>query len=95
MAYDNTNSGFLSRNERKEKPTHPDFSGNCDINGVQYWISGWTKDGKPGTKMEGKKFFSLSFKAKDARPADTRPGPPPIAPQPMPSKSEETSEIPF
>lgn len=53
------------RNERKAQPNHPDYTGQCEINGVQMWISGWIKEGKPGGKMAGKKFFSLSFKPKD------------------------------
>lgn len=64
MAYDSTNTGMLARNERKEKPTHPDFKGSAVVGGTEYWISGWTKDGKPGSKMEGRKFFSLSFEPK-------------------------------
>lgn len=66
MAYD-TNSGLLARNERKQQPNHPDFTGQCEIGNppVSYWISGWVKEGKPGSKMENKKFFSLAFKPKD------------------------------
>ena len=66
MAYDNTNSGILSRNERKEQDNHPDFTGTINVAGVDYWLSGWTKEGKEGSKMEGRKFFSLSVKPKDA-----------------------------
>lgn len=69
MDYDNTNSGILSRNERKQKDTHPDFSGSINVDGVDYWLSGWLKEGKAGGKMEGKKFFSLSVQPKNP-PAD-------------------------
>lgn len=65
MAYDNNLTGLLSRNERKQQPNHPDFNGSCEIAGIQYWISGWIKEGKPGSKMAGKKFFSLAFKPKE------------------------------
>lgn len=72
MAYDNKLSGLLGRNERKQQPNHPDFTGSCEMeDGRQYWISGWVKDGKPGSKMEGKRFFSLSFKPKDGGGATT------------------------
>lgn len=69
MAYDNNNQGMLARNERKTQPNHPDYSGQCEVNGVQMWISAWIKEGKGGGKMAGKKFFSLAFKPKDGAPS--------------------------
>ena len=68
MSYDNTNSGMLSRNDRKEKETHPDFKGSINVEGREFWLSAWVKEGKPGGKMEGKKFFSLSVSPKDQAP---------------------------
>ena len=38
--YDNTNRGILSRNERKEKDSHPDFVGSINVDGKDYWLSG-------------------------------------------------------
>jgi hypothetical protein len=52
-------SGTLGKNDRKSKETHPDYSGSCVVDGVNYWISGWIKESARG------KFFSLSFKQKD------------------------------
>ena len=66
MSYDNTNSGMLARNDRKEKDTHPDFKGAINVDGKDYWLSAWVKEGKEGGKMAGKKFFSLSVSPKDA-----------------------------
>lgn len=66
MSYDNTNSGMLARNDRKEKDTHPDFKGSINVDGREYWLSAWVKEGKEGGKMAGKKFFSLSVSPKDA-----------------------------
>lgn len=60
MAYDNTNRGTMGRNKLKEKDTHPEFSGKCNIDGAEYWISGWVKE------SNGEKFFSLSFRPKAA-----------------------------
>jgi hypothetical protein len=69
MTYDNTNSGMLARNDRKEKETHPDFKGSINVDGKEYWLSAWVKEGKEGGKMAGKKFFSLSVSPKEQAPA--------------------------
>jgi hypothetical protein len=53
------NSGILSRNDKKQKPNHPDHRGQCTIDGVEYWIGAWIKEGAYG------KFFSLNFQRKD------------------------------
>ena len=65
MSYDNTNSGMLARNDRKESEKHPDFKGSIYVDGKDYWLSAWVKEGKPGGKMEGRKFFSLSVSPKE------------------------------
>jgi hypothetical protein len=56
------NSGVLFKNDRKEKDNHPDYTGNAMIDGREYWISAWLKDGQKG------KFFSFAFKPKDDKP---------------------------
>ena len=65
MSYDNTNSGMLARNDKKETEKHPDFKGSINVDGVEYWLSAWVKEGKPGGKMEGRKYFSLSVSPKE------------------------------
>lgn len=54
------NSGSLFQNDRKTKETHPDYTGQAEIDGVAMWISGWKKQTKAG-----KTFLSLSFKVKE------------------------------
>lgn len=96
MAYDNTNTGILSKNDRKEKDTHPDYSGTINIGGVEYWLSGWVKEGREGTKMAGRKYFSLAVKAKEERqapkPSPTPAKKPPSAP---PADPFEDDDLPF
>jgi len=60
--YDNTNSGTVFDNDRKEKETHPDFTGTLNVEGKEYWISAWKK-----TSKAGKRFISLAVKSKDGK----------------------------
>lgn len=60
-------SGSLRKNDRKEKDTHPDVRGSANIGGVEYWISGWKKEGDEGP------WYSLAFSPKEAaRPQTAR-----------------------
>jgi hypothetical protein len=61
MAYEQKpDTGTLFKNDKREKDTHPHAKGTALIDGVEYWISAWTKEGAKG------KFQSLAFKRKDA-----------------------------
>jgi len=90
--YDNTNTGILSRNERKEKDTHPDLSGSINVDGKEYWLSAWSKKGKSG-KLEGKTFFSLSVKPKEMREEAKREKP--AKSQPQQAETFEDDDIQF
>jgi hypothetical protein len=89
--YDNTNRGILSRNDRKEKETHPSHKGSINVDGVEYWLDAWTQERKDGTG----KFFSLSVKRKDAQQAK-----PPAAAKSAAGRAPQSfedmdSDIPF
>ena len=43
MTYDNTNRGAIWRNDNKQKDTHPDFKGQLNVNGEEYWVSAWKR----------------------------------------------------
>lgn len=58
--YDDTNRGALFKNERKEQETHADYNGTINVGGQEFWLNAWLKESK-----SGKKFFSLSVKAKE------------------------------
>ena len=53
------NSGVLFKNDRKDKPTAPDYKGNVTVDGKPYWLSAWVKDGKTG------KFMGLALSPKE------------------------------
>lgn len=63
--YDNNNTGVLFKNDKKETEKHPDYTGTLNVDGQEFWLSAWVKEGKAGSKMAGRKFFSLSFKPKE------------------------------
>jgi hypothetical protein len=58
--YDNTNRGVLFLNDRKTTDKHPDRKGSINIDGKEYWLSGWNKQTSKGDTI------SLSVEAKDA-----------------------------
>jgi hypothetical protein len=53
------NSGVLFKNDRKDKPTAPDYKGNITVDGQSYWLSAWVKEGKSG------KFMGLAVSPKE------------------------------
>ena len=73
-------SGSLFKNEKKTEEKHPQMQGSCLIEGVEYWVSAWTKEGAKG------RWQSLAFKRKDSKPAD----------KPAPTSIEQMDDdIPF
>ena len=57
--FDNNNRGSLFKNDKKLEDRHPDMNGSINIEGTEYWISGWKKVSKAGSG-----FISLSVRPK-------------------------------
>jgi hypothetical protein len=65
MEYDNTNRGALFRNDDKDRndDKERDYSGSLDVEGTEYWLSGWVR-----TSKSSRKYLSLSVKPKQDKP---------------------------
>ena len=62
MAYEQRDmSGSLFRNDKKASDNHPNAKGSAMINGVEYWVSAWTRRDKNGNPWQ-----SLAFTRKDS-----------------------------
>jgi hypothetical protein len=57
--YDNTNTGVLFINDKQGNDKRPDRKGSINIDGVDYWLSGWLKEGAKGP------FLSLKVEIKE------------------------------
>ncbi len=55
-------SGSIFKNDRREKETHPHYTGSCKINGQEFWISAWIKEATGKSKG---KWMSFAFKPKE------------------------------
>ena len=74
-------TGSLFKNDKRESDNHPHATGSALIDGVEYWVSAWTKEGAKG------KWQSLAFKRKEAKPN--------VAPQGGSMADFESDQIPF
>ena len=81
------NSGAMFRNDKKEKETHPDYKGTANIAGLEYWVSGWIKTAKTGSK-----YMSLSLTPKQTQPVAELPV---IDPPKLVTDDEPTNDLPW
>lgn len=58
--FENKNCGVLFKNERKESEKHADYTGEVNAAGLDYWLNGYVRTSKKGTK-----FISFKLKLKD------------------------------
>lgn len=63
MQFDNNMRGVLFKNdEKRPDKKDPDYQGQAEIEGVEYWLSAWIQESKKGNK-----FMSLRFNPKEER----------------------------
>jgi hypothetical protein len=53
MAYDNTNRWTLNKAANKQQDSHADYQGKINVEGKEYWLNGWIKDGPNGKFISG------------------------------------------
>jgi hypothetical protein len=73
------NSGVLFKSDKKDNERAPEYKGNIMVDGNEYWISAWIKEGKNG------KFMGLAVSPRDAQPPANKPV----------AKNLDDSDIPF
>jgi hypothetical protein len=73
------NSGVLFVNDKKDNEKAPNYKGNIMVDGQEYWLSAWVKEGKTG------KFLGLAVSPRDAQPPASKPVP----------KNLDDSDFPF
>ena len=51
--YDNTNTFALFKNDKGDNPKRPDYAGTANVDGIEFRISGWIREGKNGKFISG------------------------------------------
>ena len=57
--YDNTNTFALFKNDQGDNPKRPNYTGNMNVDGIEFRISGWIRESAKG------KFISGTVQLKD------------------------------
>lgn len=72
--YDNDLKGVLFQNPKRDeekdpdkKQKHPHYRGQCEIDGIKYWVAGWKRIAKK-TKQP---YMSLSFTVCEGQDSET------------------------
>lgn len=59
MEYDRTNTGILFKND-SENEKAPKYTGKINVNGTEYKLSAWVREGKSGAKFMSLKVTELN-----------------------------------
>ena len=85
--YDDTNRGALFVNDKRQSENQPNAKGSLNVEGVEYWVSAWTKVSKNGAKYQS---IALTRKEQQSAPQQA----PQQASQPAPSVDFD-DDMPF
>jgi hypothetical protein len=86
------NSGALFKNDKGDNPSRPDYRGDVMVDGQQYEVAAWIKEGNKG------KFMSLSLKPKEDQQRQAPPqrqAPTRQAPSRSQSAAPDMDDVPF
>ena len=86
--WDNTNRGVLFPNDKKGNEARPDYTGDINVEGVEYRLSAWNKRSKTGSS-----FLSISIQKKDGQ--QQRPAQKPAAKPVEQFTDDDLSQVPF
>ena len=64
MPYNKDNQGTLNKNDDKRNDKDRDYWGSAVIDGVEYWISGYLRQGTSKKTGQPYRFQNLTFKRK-------------------------------
>lgn len=90
--YDNNLTGVLFQNDKGDNEKRPDWRGSAEVDGKQYWVSGWERE------KDGAPYISLKLELKDAnRPKAGQPQQAPKQERKPAAAASQTSydDIPF
>ena len=73
MNYDNNNTGALFHQKDKRSEKAPDYTGECEVNGVKMEIAGWRKTSQKGTAYLWLKFQPAGERVKGGTSTATKP----------------------
>jgi len=51
--YDNTNTFALFKNDKGDNPKRPDYRGKLNVDGIEFTLSGWVREGANGKFISG------------------------------------------
>lgn len=85
--YDNNLTGVLFVNDKQGNDKRPDWKGSMEIDGVNYWVSGWSRESARGP------LISLKLEKKEQQTAAPKPAAP--APAYVPPAADFDADAPF